>query len=170
MQKKLNVFENVRNVPLFRLITGGLIIVIGILFSDIPKMILSPGWPTTEGTILYHRFVGQQFKEYDGDLYTHIDVHIRYQYAVNGKTYSSLKLNSIDTPFHLFPSSYAGRYPVGTEVIVFYNPKNPSDAVLEPGFADVYKAFDVFFVLMMGVGIYFIYLGISKKLAQKLTP
>ena len=162
MQKKLDVFELIHSKPLLSLIIGGVIVVVGVLISDIPKMVVSQGWPATEGTILYHRFLGQKFKEYDGDYYTNVEVSIRYQYTVNGISYTSLSINSIDTPFNLYPSSYASRYPVGEDVIVYYNPKSPSEAVLEPGFVNVFKAFDVFSYIIFGLGIYFVYLGISK--------
>lgn len=125
-------------------------------------MIASQGWPSTDGTILYQRLVGQKFKEYDGDFYTNTEVYIRYQYSVDGVPYTSLSINSIDTPFNRYPSSYSSRYPVGKDVIVYYNPKNPSEAVLEPGFVSVFKAFDVFSYLIFGAGLYFFFLGISR--------
>jgi hypothetical protein len=159
MQKKLNILEYVRGKPLLSLIMGGVIFIMGILISDIPTMIVSRRWPTTEGTIISNRLVGQKFKEYDGDFYTHIDVYIRYEYSVNKIPYSSMSVNAIDSPF--YPSHIADRYPVGKDVIVYYNPKDPFDAVLEPGFDNIFKAFDVFSFLLFGAGIYFIFLGIS---------
>ena len=134
--------------------------VLGILFSDIPTMIVSPGWPTTDGTIISRRIVGQRFKQYDDTFYTNFDVYIRYQYSVSGISYSSLSVNAIDTPF--YPSSIANRYPAGKDVIVYYNPNDPSEAVLEPGFVSIFKAFDVFSYLFFGVGLFFIFLGISR--------
>lgn len=161
MQKKLNAIEFTRRAPALNLIIGGVMIVIAILFSDIPKMVASQGWPTTRGTILYHKFVGVKFREYDGGFYTNINVYIRYEYSVDGITYSSLSINSIDTPFH--PSNYASRFPVGEDVIVYYNPENPSDAVLEPGFVNIFKAFGGFSSLFLVVGVFFIFLGIVEN-------
>lgn len=154
--------------PTIILIFGVVVIIIGFLLSDIPKMIVSQGWPTTGGTILSNRLRGTQFKEYNGDFYTIIVVYIRYEYSVDGISYESLSINSIDTPF--YPSSYANRYPVGKNIIVYYNPKNPAEAVLEPGFVDILKAFggysDLFFVL----GVFFIIIGILdiKKIRYKI--
>jgi len=125
-------------------------------------MSVSRGWPTSDGTIIYHKFVGQKFKEYNGEFYTRTDVYIRYQYSVNGISYTSLSIDSIDSPFYLYPSSYASQYPVGKDVIVYYNPNNPSDAVLEPGFVRLFKAFDVYSYLIFGAGIYYIFLGIAR--------
>lgn len=159
MQKKQNSFGlNFWKLAL-NLITGGVMLVIGFLVSDIPKMILSQGWLTTDGKIIHHRFVGQKFKEYDGDFYEKIDVYIRYKYSVDDISYISLSINSIDTPF--YPSSYANRYPVGENVIVYYNPENPADAVLEPGFVDISKAFGGFSILTFIAGVFFITLGLS---------
>jgi hypothetical protein len=137
-----------------------LLFLTGILISDIPKMIASQGWPTTQETIISNRIVGQKFKQYNGTFYTNYEVYIRYQYSVNGAVYYSSSVNSLDTLFN--PHSFASRYPLGKDVAVYYNPKNPWDAVLEPGFVSISGAFDVFSYLLFGAGIYFAFLGISK--------
>lgn len=167
MRKKLNISGFVRWEPALNLIIGGVIILIAILSSDIPKMVVSPRWPTTNGTILHHRFVGVKFREYGGGFYTNVDVYIRYEYAVDGVSYTSLSVNSLDTPFQ--PSSYASRFPVGEDVIVYYNPENPSDAVLEPGFVNIFKAFEGFSSLFLVVGVFLFILGIleSKKIRNR---
>jgi hypothetical protein len=173
MQRKWDAFAFIRWEPALNLIAGGLLIAVAILFSDIPKMIVSPGWPTTGGTILYHRFAGVKFKEYDGGFYTRIDVYIRYEYSVAGISYTSLSINSIDTPSN--PSSYASRFPVGEDVTVYYNPKDPSEAVLEPGFVNILRAFGGFSFFFLVVGVSLFFLGIlesknfrDRKLQKKL--
>ena len=165
MQKKQYTFDLMK--PAIILIFGVVFIIIGFLVSDIPKMILSQGWPITSGTILSNRLSRVKFKEYNGDFYTITVVYIRYGYSVNGISHESLSINSIDTPS--YPSSYANRYPVGKNVIVYYNPNNPSEAVLEPGFANISKAFDGYSYLCIVVGIFLIIIGISdiKKIRHK---
>jgi hypothetical protein len=137
-------------------------------------MIVSPGWPTTEGTIVSNRMVGFNIKLYDetfytddGTDYTNYEVYLRYQYVVNGSSYSSTAVNAIDALY--YPASLASRYPVGNDVIVYYNPQDPGEAVLEPGIVDVAQAFDMFSYLLFGTGIYFIYLSIAslKKRMRK---
>ena len=158
--KRKNVFDYIRSNPPLSLIIGGVVLFMGILFSDIPTMIVSPNWPTTDGMIISNRLMGHRFKEYDGDYYTKINAYIRYEYSVEGVSYSSLSINSMDSPN--YPASVASRYPVGKDVVVYYNPKDPADAVLEPGYVGLFKPFDVFSYLIFGVGLYFIYLGILE--------
>ncbi len=158
--KNIGVFDYLRSKPLLSLFVAGLIIAFGILISDLPKMVFSQGWPTTNGKILYHKFVGQKFKQYGAEDYINIDVYIRYEYEVNGISYTSLSINSINTPF--YPYDYASRYPVGEDVIVYYNPNHPADAMLEPGFIEVWRAFDTDSHLIFLAGIYFIFLAISR--------
>ena len=141
---------------------GLMLILAGILFSDLPKMIATLGWPTTDGMITFHRFQGKRFEEYDGDFYDEFYVIIRYEYTVDGISYTSRKISAHDLPFYLPEASE--QYPIGKEVIVYYDPSNPADAVLEPGFVDVFKAFDVFSWLFFGAGIYFIVVARNTKM------
>jgi len=129
---------------------------IGLLLSDIPRMILSQEWPATEGKITSLRLVGQKFEEYDGDYYVNIDGYVHYQYSVNGIALTSSAVNSNSSPF--YPSSIVSKYTVGKDVIVYYNPKNPAEAMLEPGIVYNFKAFGLVSSLMVWAGVYFVLL------------
>ena len=144
MQRKPNLFDFIIDRPRLSIITGILLIVAGILVSDLPKMIATLGWSTTSGTITSHHIQKVRIKEYDGDFYEEIHVYIRYEYAVNGTTYETNSINTRNLPF--YPPETAENYPLDKEVTVYYNPKQPSKAVLEPGFVDVFKAFNIFFI------------------------
>lgn len=63
----------------------------------------------------------------------------------------------------MYPPSYANRYPAGKVATVFYNPKDPSEAVLEPGFVDTLRTFDVISFSPLVSGIYFVLLGIFGR-------
>jgi hypothetical protein len=167
VEKKIDFFEIIRRKPLLSLMIGGVMFLVGILISDLPRMIVSPGWPTTEGTIVSNRILGSKIKLYDGTFYTddgtdytNYKVYIRYQYFVDGSPYASRSVNAIDALY--YPASLARRYPVGNDVIVYYNPQDPGEAVLEPGFVNVSQAFDVFSYFFFGVGIIFIYLSLAS--------
>jgi hypothetical protein len=166
MQKGLDTLGFIFDRPKLSLVFGVLLVVMGVLLSDVPRMIISQGWPSTTGTITSHRFLGQKFEEYDGDFYTKVDVYIHYQYSVNGVKYISQTINAINSLF--YPADYADRYPVDSEVIVYYNPRNPYDAVLEPGFVGPLLGLDVINFSLFGLGIYFCSRGISKIREKRL--
>jgi hypothetical protein len=160
MQQKPDLFDFIIERPCLSIITGLLLILLGILVSALPKMAASLRWETTSGIITSHKVQVKRFREYDGDVYEEIHISIRYEYIVDKTTYTSQSINAINMPF--YPPEIAERYPDDKEVIVYYNPKNPAKALLEPGFVDAYKAFNVFSYLFFGAGIYFINRGISK--------
>lgn len=138
--------------PLLRLLAGLFLIVVGVLLSKIPVMIINQGWPSTEGIILKRTLLAKKFKEYDGDYYTHYEGFIRYQYDVAGTVYTSTAVNAIDTPY--FPYETALRYPKGKEVRVYYNPRDPAQAVLEPGLVFSSEALGFFPSLIILGGVY----------------
>ncbi len=160
MRKELDVLGFFHDRPRLSILMGVVIFISGILISDLPRMIVSSGWPTTDGKVVSRQFAAQRFKEYDGDFYTNIDGFVRYEYVVEGISYTSLSINSIDTNF--YPYNIAKEYPPGKDVTVYYNPKDPSDTVLEPGFVGIFETFDVFSYLLFGAGIYFTYTGLSR--------
>jgi hypothetical protein len=151
-------------------VAGSALLILAIFLSDIPTMIMSRGWPTTGGIIVTSRLVGTSVREWSGNYYKEEHAYIRYRYAVDGTAYSSSAVNSINLPFSWYPRRYASRYPVGTQVSVYFNQKDPVKAVLEPGFVDVWKAFDVFSYLCFAAGIYFIFRGVSGRSYRNWSP
>jgi len=163
VNKEQNIFEILRRNPLLLLTIFVAIMIAGIFLSDIPRMIASQNWPVVEGTVISRRLVGQKFKEYDGDYYTNIDGYIRYEYSVGGIVYYSTAVNSINTPS--YPYIIALQYPVGKVVKVYFNPKNPTEAVLEPGFVFSAKGFGFFLFVIFTTGVLIVirWLSRSKK-------
>jgi hypothetical protein len=90
------------------------------------KMAAVSQWPSTMGSVIMSRI--EQRSSDDG--YTDYPV-VQYSYQVAGQAYQSLKL----APGPEVGGSGAGkivaRYPPGAQVMVFYDPQNPSEAVLE---------------------------------------
>jgi hypothetical protein len=168
MQDVLKIFQSIVVHSLLRFAAGVVIVLIGMLISDIPTMLMSPHWPVTDGSIQKSRLVGTSVRGWDGEFFFETKAFIGYQYTVDGVEYSASRVNPIDTPFHQYQRSYTDRYPIGKEVVVYYNPRDPSDAVLEPGFVDVLKAFDIFSWILFGTGIYFVLTAILEMRKRNL--
>ena len=60
--------------------------------------------------------------------------NIAYDYSVSGKDYRSSKINFSHSlsPNPSYAEGYVRKYPVGKNILVYYEEKNPSFAVLEP--------------------------------------
>jgi hypothetical protein len=76
---------------------------------------------------------------------------------VSDVIYSSTAVNAIDSPF--YPQEIGEQYPEGRNVIVYYHPKHPGEAVLEPGIVLSINAVDIDSWFLIGWGIYFISMG-----------
>lgn len=145
MSGKLDLRRMWKERPLARLTAGIILILLGFLISNIPTMILSRGWPSTEGVIISRTLMGQRFRQYDGDYYTNIDGYIHFQYQVDGITYSA-------TAVH--PYKTALRYPEGKEVQVYYHPRNPARAELESGWVISRQAVGFLPLVFLLMGFY----------------
>lgn len=100
---------------------------LGIIFFMRRKMAAISQWPSTMGTVI-HSYLERRSSSDSG--YTNYPV-VQYSYQVAGQSYQSTKL----APGPEVGGSGAGkvveRYPAGAQVMVFYNPQNHSEAVLE---------------------------------------
>ena len=92
-------------------------------------------WPSTEG-VISHSAVLTQMRQASGTSSSPptYKADVAYRYKVQGRDYSSERISLMDI------SSTAGhaqgivdRYPDGASVTVYYNPGDPSDALLERG-------------------------------------
>lgn len=150
-EAELTFNKLLRNKTLHALVVGFSLLFLGILFSSIPTMIASQNWPSTNGKITSRTMLAQRFKEYDGDYYQNIDGYIRYEYRVDGKLYSSTVVNSIRSQY--YPYQTVLKYPEGKDVLVYYHPRNPARALLEPGWVFSSKAIGFFPSLMIIAGL-----------------
>ncbi len=101
-------------------------VMIGVGASDLRKMIASKSWPTAAGKVMESEIKSAGKYYYPG---------IKYVFHVNKKKYESdnFNLTHVQSGDPLPSKRAVKRYPAGTAVKVYYNPKNPEECALEPG-------------------------------------
>ncbi len=97
---------------------------------SLQKQKASYQWPTTTGTVL------QATREYMPGRDSHYRANIAYDYKVNETRYMSRRL-SLWSPdlssYNILNKEFVASHPAGTTVTVYYDPTQPSNAVLIPG-------------------------------------
>ena len=90
-------------------------------------------WPQTTGTVLTSCVESRKKTPGDNDSDTAVinSPNVVYEYQVNDQSFrgSRIDLGQRTSEYEL--ESILDRYPVGAEVVVYYNPADPQDAVLE---------------------------------------
>lgn len=108
---------------------GGIIFVLAGI--DIyQKEVATESWPQTQGVVISSDISSRSSE--DSTMYEAV---INYQYKVNGINYTSngVSYGDISSSDRNHAQNIVDKYYVGKIVTVYYNPINPSDAVLEPG-------------------------------------
>jgi hypothetical protein len=98
------------------------------MFVPLISQIRAESFPSTQGKIL-----SAKVAVYQGSKNTYYRPSFRYTYGVNGMTYQGWRFRYIGGPTDNQTSSSIMRlHPPGTDIPVYYNPKNPADSVLSP--------------------------------------
>jgi len=87
-------------------------------------------WPAAEGKVL-RSCREMRTRSHAGRLKRMEYAKVLYEYKVDGKTYQSTRIYFGPELGGTLASRKAFKYPEGATVAVRYNPKNPSEAVLE---------------------------------------
>lgn len=113
-------------------------------------------WPQTAGEVILSEVV-EQDRYRDPKEKELVQPKVVTQYTVNGITYKTRDIHFNQS--RTWSTDYGqatkitNQYPTGTEVPVYYNPENPSQAVLK-------TSYDWFTFFIMGLGGLFVILGI----------
>ena len=102
------------------------VIFLAILFFMRRRMAVVSQWPSTMGTVVNSYL--ERRSSSDGS--TNYPV-VQYSYQVGGQMYQSSKLAPGPEVGGTGAGKVVARYPAGAQVLVFYDPQKPSDAVLE---------------------------------------
>ncbi len=125
-------------------------VIAGSVLVDLRTAKRSAAWPQVKGKVLTSR-VSRREGSYS--------VRLEYEYAVDGVQYTSdrIKFGATVTVGSGKEEANAitERYPVGSEVTVYYDPHKPSRSVLEREVEARANFIDVLFaVLLVGIGTY----------------
>lgn len=103
------------------------VIFLGVIFFMRRKMAAVSAWPTTMGTVIASR-IDERYSSESG----RVDYpSVQYSYQVGGQSYQGTKIAPGMEVGGTGAGKVVARYPAGAQVMVFYNPQNPSEAVLE---------------------------------------
>ena len=111
---------------------------------------LSNDWPKTEGKIIRS---GSGFIDTD-TMQKEYFLNIQYHYSVEGKDFTSCRISFkyLSRRTKEAIQEILNRYPLGKKIDVYYNPRRPQMAILEPG-----TSIKSFIHIMLGV--FFIAIG-----------
>ena len=101
-------------------------IFLGIIFFMRRRMATVSQWSSTMGTVN----TSYLERRHSSDGSTDYPV-VQYSYQVSGQRYQSTKLAPGPEVAGTGAGKVIARYPAGAQVMVFYNPQNPAEAVLE---------------------------------------
>jgi uncharacterized protein DUF3592 len=128
-----------RGRPVRTLIVG-LVILVGGLLGLVPLGLewgsadASSDWPSTRGAVTSSSLSStKHVRAGSSETWT---VHVSYSYKVGGASHVGTAIHKGGFPSYDSKSearAVLSRYGEGAAVTVFYDPSNPSDAVLEPG-------------------------------------
>lgn len=124
---------NTEKIIVLLSICGSLVIFdaifLGIILFTRRKVSKASTWPSTLGTVTESRI--QMRSNSDGGRTSY--PLVRYAYQIVGRAYESQKVMPGMDVGGSGAHRVVARYPVGAQVMVYYNPENPSDALLERG-------------------------------------
>ena len=103
------------------------VVFLAILFFMRRRMATVSQWPSTMGTVNASYLERRSSSEGGSTNYP----VVQYSYQVGGQPYQGMKIAPGPEVGGTGAGKVVGRYPAGAQVMVFYNPQNPSDAVLE---------------------------------------
>lgn len=111
-------------------------ILLGIIFSTRRGVAKAANWSSTLGTVTYSGIEWRRGSR--GSSVAYPVVHYTYQFM--GKMYDGSTIAPGPRVGGTGAHKVVERYPAGAQVMVYYDPNNPSDAVLErgtPGYVNI---------------------------------
>ncbi|MEW6030954.1 MAG: DUF3592 domain-containing protein [Chloroflexota bacterium] len=133
---------------------------LGILFFMRRKTAIVSQWPSATGTVTASYLERRRSSNNRGFVNYPV---VQYSYQVNGQTYAGTKLAPGPEVGGSGAPGVVARYPAGAQVTVYYDPQNPSDAVLErnaPAQWILWLVLGIFNCLLCGVAPFIIWMSV----------
>jgi hypothetical protein len=112
---------------LFLLVVNG--ILLGIIFYSQRKANITRTWPSTTGVVQISTLEMRRSSSSQHNMVAYPQVV--YTYQVGGQSYQSNRIQSGLEWGGSGARNVVVRYPVGSQVTVYYDPRNPAEALLE---------------------------------------
>jgi hypothetical protein len=144
---------------IFALVGGALFFLFAL--PPLQYSMASRSWPTVSGTV-----TRSDVDVWKSDGKTHYQPDIAYAYFVDGRKYSSSKITVGDPPLDnsVAPAKrMQAKYPVGEEVLVYYDPELPESSALEPGTKSGDYLLAAICALFFISGLLVLYRGLKAK-------
>jgi len=120
-------------------------------------------WPSVDG-VIERSFVDKSIS----DGRTRYRAKIRYIYSVDDISYIGDRVKFGANLNKSSAESIVKKYGIDRKVKVYFDPINPSDAVLEPGVSLIVLGYPAFGVLFVLISLFLLRFGLSQTLVKKL--
>lgn len=129
------MFTNIKKIAAYLFITGIFSAVVYFINEDANKERATLTWPSVMGVITHSKVASEYSRDSDGRTTKMYYPNIKYDYAVNGVDYKGDKyeLKVTKSSPDTFARNIVNEFKLGKAVPVYYNPANPSIAILSPG-------------------------------------
>ncbi len=123
----------------------------------------SESWPSTEGEIAHSATLYQTDSTATNNGVPTFKADIAYRYKVKGANYASSKVALLDlaTSSSGRAQTIVQRYPDKSKVQVYYNPADPSDAILQPGSAGGINVLYLIGGIFAAAGVFFLVMSLT---------
>lgn len=128
---------------------GGSLLIFDVVFLGIilfirRKVAQASNWPYTMGTVTFSTIEMRRGSKGGSTAYP----VVHYSYQALGLPYQGHKVTPGPEVGGTGARNVVARYPAGAQVMVYYNPDNPSEALLERGMPGFIKWFWIILVIL----------------------
>ncbi len=127
-------------------------------FVTVPNALNSNHWPQVQGQVINGELIQRKRTTKNGNVISVFSAKIYFQYSVGNNEYSAYHVKWADhNSGDNIQKAMMEQYPANTKVTVFYNPKKPSAAVLQPGLSFAHIVTGLFLLISIALMAFVLY-------------